>query len=119
MTNTGVTSSHHAMAVTYPIAGSVQERKRMRKGYGKDIIVVLDRFPMEEKARFSSVTEAAKELKIPVGSIYVALSQHVSTYGCYFVYSRNLTSFQPKPCCWKRVRRIGSSNELRKLLKFE
>ena len=88
----------------------------MRKGYGKDIVVVLDRFSMEEKARFSSVAEAAEKLEIPVVSIYVALSQRVSSYGCYFVYSRNLTSFQPKPCCWKRVRGIRSSNELRKLL---
>lgn len=88
----------------------------MKKGYSKDVVVLLDGYSLEEKARFSSATEAAEKLKIPLRTIYASLSRNILVYECYFVYSRNLKNFRPKHQGWRRVRGIKSSDELKRIL---
>lgn len=89
----------------------------MKKGSSKDVVVLLDSYTMEEKARFYSATEAAEKLKLSVNTIYGALSRNMPVYDCYFVYSRNLKNFHPEHRGWRRVRGIKSSDELKRILK--
>jgi hypothetical protein len=67
----------------------------MKKGSGKDAVVILDRWTKREITRYPCVTKAAEDLGIRHNSIYVALSQRQVAYECYWVYETKLPDWQP------------------------
>ena len=67
----------------------------MKKGSGKDAVVILDRWTKREIARYPCVTKAAEDLGIKLSSIYVALSYKQVAYECYWVYAKDLPDWQP------------------------
>ena len=67
----------------------------MKKGSGKDAVVILDRWTKREIARYPCVIKAAEDLGISSNSIYVAINQRQVAYECYWVYAKDLPDWQP------------------------
>lgn len=89
----------------------------MRKGSGKDIVVVLDGYTMKEITRFPSTALASMDLGIKPGTIRQAISNRSLAYECYFVYLSNLEDFKPKRRAWRTLNGIKHSEKLDRLRK--
>ena len=88
----------------------------MKKGTGKDVIVAIDRYTMQEVGRWPTVNEAARLLDICSNTIYVALAKRRPVYECYWVYARDLiTTWRPAHACFNRVRGTKVSEKLEAL----
>lgn len=91
----------------------------MKKGSGKDAVVILDRWTKKEIARYPCVTKAAEDLGIRPNSIYVALSQRQVTYECYWVYAKDLPDWQPSPKRHVKTRGTKCLEKLKILIENE
>ena len=88
----------------------------MKKGLGKDAVVILDRWTKREIARYPCVTKAAEDLGIRPNSIYVAISQRQVAYECYWVYAKDLPNWQPSLKRHVKTRGIKCPEKLKVLL---
>ena len=88
----------------------------MHKGQSKDAVVVLDRYTMNQVARYPGVEAAAADLEVKAPSIRRAIHGRIAVYDCYWVYEQDLPSWMPKVTCHKRVNGLKGSEKLRKLL---
>lgn len=89
----------------------------MRKGSGKDAVVVLDGYSMREIVRYPSVVRASEDLNIKPDTIRSALCHRTLVYECYFVYLRSLEGWKPAQRSWRRIRGNKESEKLNKLRK--
>ena len=88
----------------------------MKKGTGKDRVVVLDRYTMKEVTRFENVLAAVSELDVSLSSIYVAICKKAALYDCYWVYERDLPAFVPRKEHFKRVKGVRIPEKLKNLI---
>ena len=78
-------------------------------------IVVIDRYTRAVIARYPSVKEAAEDLSIPAGSIYVSISSRTACYEAYFVYEKEMGRWRPHAGAWMRVNGLKVSRRLEEL----
>ena len=91
----------------------------MKKGSGKDAVVILDRWTKREIARYPCVTKAAEDLGIRLNSIYVALSQRQVAYECYWVYAKDLSDWQPSLKRYVKTRGTKCPEKLKIIIENE
>ena len=89
----------------------------MRKGSGKDVIVVLDGYSMREIVRYPSVVRASEDLNIKSSTIRSALCHRTLVFECYFVYLLSLEGWKPAQRSWRRIRGNKESEKLNRLRK--
>ena len=88
----------------------------MKKGSGKDKLVVIDSYTMEELARFSTVKDAAEKLGVNANSVYVGIHTKKPVYECYWVYAKNMKNWKPAPLCHRKTKGTKVPPELQKLI---
>lgn len=80
-------------------------------------IIIIDRYTMVQIAKYPSVKEAAMDLNIPSGTIYVCLIQRVPSYDCYWIYENEFSKWYPSEGVFRRVRGLKVSKKLEELRK--
>ena len=84
---------------------------------GKDTVVVLERFTLEEVVRYPSTTIAERELGIKAATIRRAIHGHLPVYDCYWVYEKELPTWTPRKTYFVRVNGNKVSPKLSELIK--
>lgn len=88
----------------------------MKKGSGKDIIVAIDRYTLQEVGRWPTVNEAARLLDLRSNTIHVAIAKRRPVYECYWVYYGDLiTTWRPAHAVFNKVRGVKTSPKLEAL----
>lgn len=80
-------------------------------------IIIIDRYTMVQIARYPSVKEAARDLEIPVNTIYQSLCFRVPSYESYFVYENEFCKWRPSERAFMKVRGLKVSKKLEDLRK--
>ena len=93
-----------------------QLRFAMRKGSGKDALVVIDSYTKKEIARFDSIVEAVETLGVRQNTIYVSIHNRKPAYECYWVYAKDLPKWQPAPLCHRKTKGTVVPDALKKLI---